>query len=141
MTSTDIFNYGFVIPNYNHHLVIESTVDTLIGFKLPILIIDDGSNQQTQSVLSIIDNKYEQVTLLRRDKNGGKGAAVQSGLKKAEQLLGSRKKIDPNVESKWMEVASMLAREKGEFARARALLANATSDLDNTPIRLLALLS
>ncbi len=86
MTTDNQLIYGFVIPNYNHHLVIEETVATLIGFNLPILIVDDGSNQQTQSVLTYIDDQYEQVTLIRREKNGGKGAAVQTGLTNAFQL-------------------------------------------------------
>lgn len=86
MTKDNQMVYGFVIPNYNHHLVIEATVDTLVGFDLPILIVDDGSNLQTQSILTSIDNKYAQVILIRREKNGGKGAAVQTGLEKAFQL-------------------------------------------------------
>ncbi len=78
--------YGFVIPNYNHHLVIEQTVATLTSFNLPIILVDDGSNPETQSVLNNVDKKYQQVTLIRRSANGGKGAAVQTGLRKAFQL-------------------------------------------------------
>jgi len=72
--------YGFVIPNYNHHLVITETIESLLAFNLPIILVDDGSNQETQQVLQAIDEKYSEVSLIRRDKNGGKGAAVQTGL-------------------------------------------------------------
>ncbi|MBQ4833477.1 glycosyltransferase family 2 protein [Pseudoalteromonas sp. MMG010] len=75
--------YGFVIPNYNHHLVIEDTLDALVAFNLPIILVDDGSDAQTQQVLDKVANKFELVTLVRRSQNGGKGAAVQTGLSHA----------------------------------------------------------
>ncbi|MGO2479234.1 MAG: glycosyltransferase family 2 protein, partial [Pseudoalteromonas sp.] len=77
--------YGFVIPNYNHHLVIHDTIAALVDFNLPIILVDDGSNQQTQDVLAQIDSEFKQVTLVRRTENGGKGAAVQTGLSYAHQ--------------------------------------------------------
>ena len=78
--------YGFVIPNYNHHLVIEDTITALAKFGLPILLIDDGSNQQTQDVLTAVEKRFSQVTLIRREQNGGKGAAVKTGLSAAFQM-------------------------------------------------------
>jgi len=72
--------YGFVIPNYNHHLVIDDTIKALLSFELPIIIVDDGSDDKTQQVLSSIKKKYPSVTLIHRAENGGKGAAVQTGL-------------------------------------------------------------
>jgi len=77
--------YGFVIPNYNHHLVIKDTIQSLVTFGLPIILVDDGSNDETQQVLADIDNNFHQVTLIRRETNGGKGAAVQTGLAAAYQ--------------------------------------------------------
>ena len=78
--------YGFVIPNYNHHLVIADTIKDLIAFDLPILLIDDGSCEETQYVLEQVDGEYSAVTLIRRTENGGKGAAVQTGLQAALDL-------------------------------------------------------
>ncbi len=76
----DKTQYGFVIPNYNHHLVIESTIENLVTFELPIILVDDGSCEQTQSVLEQVDKRFDLVTLIRCEQNGGKGAAVQTGL-------------------------------------------------------------
>jgi len=73
-------HYGFVIPNYNHDGVIRQTIIDLIAFKLPIILVDDGSNELTQTVLEQVDNEFDCVTLIRREQNGGKGAAVQTGL-------------------------------------------------------------
>jgi glycosyltransferase involved in cell wall biosynthesis len=72
--------YGFVIPNYNHHLVIDDTIKALLKFELPIILVDDGSDEKTQQVLCAIEKKYSLVTLIQRANNGGKGAAVQTGL-------------------------------------------------------------
>lgn len=77
------FVCGFVIPNYNHHSVIETTVESLIKFQMPILIIDDGSQRETQLVLDEIEQKHPSVILIRREQNGGKGAAVKTGLNAA----------------------------------------------------------
>ena len=79
----ELLSYGFIIPNYNHHLVINDTVSALQHFNLPIILVDDGSNNETAKVLVCVAEKYKLVTLLRRDKNGGKGAAVQTGLTEA----------------------------------------------------------
>lgn len=72
--------YGFVIPNYNHHLVIDDTIKALLSFELPIILVDDGSDEETQQVLSSIKVKWPLVTVIHRAENGGKGAAVQTGL-------------------------------------------------------------
>lgn len=77
------FVYGFVIPNYNHDLVIAQTISDLEKFNLPIILVDDGSNQQTQEVLEQVAQDFDCVTLIRRAQNGGKGAAVQTGLEAA----------------------------------------------------------
>lgn len=78
--------YCFVIPNYNHTQAIAHTVDDLVQYGLSIILIDDGSNVETQKILSDIAVQYELVTLYRREINGGKGAAVQTGLQLAHQM-------------------------------------------------------
>ena len=78
--------YCFVIPNYNHAQVIEKTVFDLQAYDLPIILVDDGSDIETQQVLQDVDSKFANVTLHRRLQNGGKGAAVHSGLQLAQQM-------------------------------------------------------
>ena len=77
-------NAVVVIPIYNHKDAIGNTVAHLLIHGLPILIVDDGSNAATQSVLAALTQQYAQhVTLLRLPENGGKGAAVMAGLRAA----------------------------------------------------------
>ena len=71
---------------YNHERAIVTTVNSLLSFKWPILLVDDGSSANCHAVLLELSEQYpSQVTLLTRPVNGGKGAAVKSGLR---HLLG-----------------------------------------------------
>ncbi|MBH0027708.1 MULTISPECIES: glycosyltransferase family 2 protein [unclassified Pseudoalteromonas] len=105
--------YGFVIPNYNHDLVIHDTITALVAFNLPIILVDDGSNEQTQSVLEKIDAEFALVTLVRRIENGGKGAAVQTGLVHAHQAGWSHAiQIDADGQHDLNDVDQLVARSK-----------------------------
>jgi glycosyltransferase involved in cell wall biosynthesis len=72
--------FCFVIPCYNHDLVIRDTVIALKQFPFPIIIIDDGSQASTREILKQIALEFEQVQLIQHIENGGKGAAMQTGL-------------------------------------------------------------
>ncbi len=105
--------YGFVIPNYNHHLVIRDTIAALVSFNLPIILVDDGSNQQTQTVLEDIEREFALVTLVRRTQNGGKGAAVQTGLAHAHQAGWSHAiQVDADGQHDLNDVEQLIARSK-----------------------------
>ncbi|KFZ30856.1 glycosyl transferase [Pseudidiomarina salinarum] len=74
----------FVIPIYNHHETIRATVEQLLRFDMPILIIDDGSDISTKYALTGLVNDYPlSVRLFNLPKNLGKGAAVMFGFHQA----------------------------------------------------------
>jgi predicted LPLAT superfamily acyltransferase len=80
------FDPCIVIPIYNHKDAIGATVANLAVHGLPILVVDDGSDDATQQVLAALAQRYApQLTLLRRPVNGGKGAAVMTGLRAARE--------------------------------------------------------
>jgi predicted LPLAT superfamily acyltransferase len=72
-----------LIPIYNHWRSIRATVDRLVGYALPIFIVDDGSNEATQQVLAELAADFPQICLFRLPQNGGKGAAVMHGMRAA----------------------------------------------------------
>jgi glycosyltransferase involved in cell wall biosynthesis len=72
--------FCFIIPCYNHDLVIRDTVSALKKFSFPIFIIDDGSQTSTKEILQQIAQEFEHVELIQHVQNGGKGAAMQTGL-------------------------------------------------------------
>jgi glycosyltransferase involved in cell wall biosynthesis len=70
----------FVIPCYNHDLVIRDTVIALTQYSFPIIIIDDGSQPSTKEILEQVAQEFDNVQLIQHVDNGGKGAAMQTGL-------------------------------------------------------------
>lgn len=71
-----------LIPYYNHPDAIGSVVNQLLPYQLNIILVDDGSGEQEkQSLLPLI--QLPGVQLVTRILNGGKGAAVISGMREA----------------------------------------------------------
>jgi glycosyltransferase involved in cell wall biosynthesis len=71
-----------LIPYYNHPDAIGSVVNQLLPQDLNIIIVDDGSGVQAQqSLLPLV--QLPRVHLVTRELNGGKGAAVITGMREA----------------------------------------------------------
>ena len=83
--NTKGFKVAIVIPVYDHETAIISTLERLLTYACPILLVDDGSHKKCQLVLEGLCEKFpERVSLLRLEQNSGKGGAVKQGLR---QLL------------------------------------------------------
>jgi glycosyltransferase involved in cell wall biosynthesis len=74
-----------VIPVYNHEHAIGAVVAAVRARGLPVLLVDDGSKPSCAAALDALVRPPE-VLLFRRGQNGGKGAAVMSGLEEAQRL-------------------------------------------------------
>ncbi|UQY44212.1 glycosyltransferase family 2 protein [Mixta hanseatica] len=74
-----------VIPCYNHGAMMAGVLARLAPFQLPIIIVDDGSNKETQQALAALVALDPQLTLIRLKQNAGKGAAVIRGLEAADR--------------------------------------------------------
>lgn len=74
------FSPCVVIPCYNHGAMMRSVLTRLAPFGLPVLVVDDGSDDATRQVLSRLTDEFANVTLFRLTQNSGKGAAVMHGL-------------------------------------------------------------
>lgn len=70
-----------VIPCYNHGAMMASVLLRLSPLGLPVIIIDDGSDDITRAQLAPL--LTEQIILIRLPENQGKGAAVMRGLQAA----------------------------------------------------------
>lgn len=79
------FKPCIIIPIYNHKDTIVATVVSLRHYGLPVIIIDDGSNADTQLVLAQLAQQESLVQLHRHVDNQGRGAAVLTGFKLASQ--------------------------------------------------------
>lgn len=73
-----------VIPVYNHSHGIGPVLEGLRPHGLPIILVDDGSDHHCAAHLRELTAAFpEQLSLVRRARNGGKGAAVITGLREA----------------------------------------------------------
>ena len=73
-----------LIPHYNHANTLAQVVAAMRGFDLAVLVVDDGSPEHCKQVLAELAQQ-EAVAVVYRASNGGKGAAVKTGLQYAEQ--------------------------------------------------------
>ncbi|HOV33537.1 MAG TPA: glycosyltransferase family 2 protein [Candidatus Hydrogenedens sp.] len=77
----------FVIPAYNEEKTIEPLVEGIVKYSTPhdiqIILIDDGSTDQTFSVMKNTQEKYPQVEIIKLRKNFGKSRALSAGFSKA----------------------------------------------------------
>jgi len=76
---------GAIIPTYNHLSALPRIVAALRNHGLPVIIVDDGNTGDAQLRLSDHDRPGEGVSVVRRMKNGGKGAAMKTGFAQAAQ--------------------------------------------------------
>lgn len=76
-----------IIPLYNENVLITQVLDELLSVHLPdfiherkIIVVDDASKDSSYSVVEQY-SKGKDITLIRHEKNKGKGAAVKTGFK------------------------------------------------------------
>lgn len=76
---------SIIVPCYNEEATIESVLAEIMEVNLgktkkEILIVDDGSTDNTRKILKKIVVKNKSITLLLQEHNQGKGAALKRGI-------------------------------------------------------------
>ncbi len=76
---------SIVIPCYNEEKTIEKILDEVFSVNLgstkkEIIIVDDGSKDNTRKILKKLSNKHSEIRLIFQEKNQGKGAGLKRGL-------------------------------------------------------------
>jgi glycosyltransferase involved in cell wall biosynthesis len=79
-----MFSACAVIPVYNHERTIAAVLAGVQKSGLHVFLIDDGCNAQCSAELRRLSH-LPRVTLLRHERNSGKGAAVCTGMRAAYQ--------------------------------------------------------
>lgn len=78
-------NPCLLIPIFDHGDTIRGVLASLSGCGLPCLVVDDGSDARTRAVLDAAEKEWAWVEVHHRDRNGGRGAALQTGYRLAAQ--------------------------------------------------------
>ena len=76
------FHPCFLIPCFNHGATVQGVVDALLPYRYPVIIVDDGSNEETKAFLAL-QAQRENVSVITLPENQGKGGAVIAGLYEA----------------------------------------------------------
>lgn len=79
---------SIIVPVYNEKFTVKQTLDKLYKTKLDnvkkeIVVINDGSNDGTSEILKEYVKGKKNIILINHIKNQGKGAAIKTGMKKA----------------------------------------------------------
>lgn len=72
--------FAFLVPFYNHPQNIKALIAALKAYKLPVIVVDDGSDEASKLILAELE-RTEDILLLTRAQNGGKGIAMKDGFK------------------------------------------------------------
>jgi len=77
---------GFIIPVYRHGAALESVVAQLVGYHFPVIVVDDGNDAENKAAIAAVAEAHQEVVLVTRAKNGGKGRAMNDGVHAAAKL-------------------------------------------------------
>lgn len=76
-----------VIPTYNRYQRTQRAVDSVLQQTYPnieLIVVDDGSHQPVQEMLSIPKEKFVRYCVIRHEENRGANAARNTGIKSAD---------------------------------------------------------
>jgi len=72
-----------VIPAYNHYVRLPEIIAAFRAQDVPVYVVDDGNREEIRRHLRKLHDPEQGVSVLRLEKNSGKGAAVLSGADRA----------------------------------------------------------
>jgi glycosyltransferase involved in cell wall biosynthesis len=82
---------SIIVPVYNEERTVRAVLDRLVSIDLPlareILVVDDGSTDGTGDLLRAAEREGLPVTVIRCERNGGKGHALRTGLARANGTI------------------------------------------------------
>lgn len=99
----------FIIPVYNHPAHLTALAAHLNRFNLPVIMVNDGSNDACTAVLRQLAQQYACIDLVEHRHNQGKGQAVMTGLHHAfEQGYSHALQLDADGQHDWQDIPRFL---------------------------------
>jgi glycosyltransferase involved in cell wall biosynthesis len=103
-----------VIPVYNHEHAVPAVAANLRAHGLPVVLVDDGSSESCRQALERLAAETG-APLVRLPVNGGKGAAVIAGLRRALELgFTHALQVDADGQHDLRDVPKFLAAARAE---------------------------
>ena len=95
---------AIVIPAYNHGTQVREVVEKCLQFRLPVIVVDDGSTDSTSDVLASLSG----VTVIRHKENQGKGASLLTGFSAALRFADWAITIDADGQHDPEDIPSLI---------------------------------
>lgn len=97
---------SIVIPAYNEEKRIEETLEKILNYlktknyQYEIIVVDDGSSDNTVKVLETIAKENKNIFILKNEQNSGKGYSVRKGVleSKGDYILFSDADLSTPIE-------------------------------------------
>src|SRR5512139_1678729 len=96
--------YAIVIPAYNHGTQVRGVVEKCLQFRLPVIVVDDGSTDATASILASLSG----VAVIHHKKNQGKGASLLTGFAAALPLADWAITLDADGQHEPEDILSLI---------------------------------
>ena len=118
MTADVAMRVCAVIPTFDNPLTIAKVVDDVRPYVAEVLVVDDGSGAEARRAIDELERRGA-ARVIRRETNGGKGAAVKTGLRAARELGFSHAlQIDADGQHDPADIPTFLARAAAQPAAA-----------------------
>jgi glycosyltransferase involved in cell wall biosynthesis len=72
-----------LIPHFEHSELLPGVIADLERFGLPVIVVDDGSGTAARNRLGELADSCDWLEVVYRPSNGGKGAALKTGYRRA----------------------------------------------------------
>ena len=83
--SSDVKILSIIVPSYNTSKYIDKFMDSIIDEryleKIEIVFVNDGSKDETESIINDYQKKYPGVVVAISKENGGHGSTINTGVK------------------------------------------------------------
>jgi glycosyltransferase involved in cell wall biosynthesis len=96
--------YAIVIPTYNHKNHLRQVVEDSLQLGLAVFVVDDGSTDSTSEILTSIPG----LTVIRHEKNLGKGAALLTGFNAAGPRADGAVTLDADGQHNPKEILTLI---------------------------------
>jgi glycosyltransferase involved in cell wall biosynthesis len=118
MTADVAMRVCAVIPTFDNPITIAKVVDDVRQHVADVLVVDDGSGEEGRRAIDELARRGL-ARVIRRETNGGKGAAVKTGLRAARELGFSHAlQIDADGQHDPADIPVFLARAAAQPAAA-----------------------
>ena len=114
-----------VVPAHNEEKLIERTITSIPPFVDKIIVVDDGSRDETPAILEMLAKASDRMIVLRHEVSRGVGGAIAAGYKQARELgmevtavMAGDAQMDPDD---LVDIVTPVASGSADYAKGNRL--------------------